>query len=239
DHGAPNSITPGTVQNLVSPSGESIDASDIIIGVNGSKQITVTLGSDFQHMKQGETTTFDVPYTLQGDQPGDAATATLHVTVTGVNDNPVAQNFTFNGASSATGNTDLVLDDGVAPAPTDPPGPQKTISGSLLSGATDVDGPQPLSVVAQSNASTTHGTVTVTTTGDFSYNPNAGFTGSDTSNYTVPDGNTPTAGTDTKTVTINVTTPKVWYVNADAATDGDGSSEHPFNTLTHFQNSGV
>ena len=35
-------------------------------------------------------------------------------------------------------------------------------------------------------------------------------------------------------MTLNVTAPHVWYVNADAATDGDGSSENPLNNLTHF-----
>ena len=52
------------------------------------------------------------------------------------------------------------------------------------------------------------------------------------------DQNPGVAGTDTGTVTINVATPKVWYVNADAASDGDGSSENPFNTLTHFNGVG-
>ena len=47
-----------------------------------------------------------------------------------------------------------------------------------------------------------------------------------------------TPGLGTGSVTINVATPKVWYVNADAATDGDGTSANPFNTLTHFSGGG-
>jgi VCBS repeat-containing protein len=160
----------------------------------------------------------------------DTQTITVHVQ--NVNDAPVAVNHTYNGTDSAIANTALVLDDGVAPAPTDPAGPQKTISGSLLTGATDEDG-NTLTVVAQNGAATAHGTVTVTTTGEFTYLPNPAFTGSDTFNYTVSDGN---GGTDTKLVTINVATPKVWYVNADAATDGDGTSDNPFKTLDHFLN---
>jgi hypothetical protein len=64
DHGAPNNVTTGTVTNLVAPLGEGITASDIGLSVNGSNQIVVTLGANFQHMQDGQTTTFDVPYTL-------------------------------------------------------------------------------------------------------------------------------------------------------------------------------
>ena len=75
DHGAPNNVTVGTVTNLVAPSGENIDTSDVSVSVNGSNQVVVNLGSDFQHMQDGQTTTFDVAYTLHGDQPGDTSTA--------------------------------------------------------------------------------------------------------------------------------------------------------------------
>ncbi|MEJ0075774.1 MAG: cadherin domain-containing protein [Alphaproteobacteria bacterium] len=162
------------------------------------------------------------------------------VTVVATNDAPVAQNFDFSAsaANDAIGNTSLVLDNGVAPSPPDPAGPQKTISGNLLTGATDVDGPGPLVTVSQNNVATTHGHVTINTSGEFSYTPAAGYTGTDTFTYQVSDQNTPTAGTGTGTVTVNVATPHVWYVNADAATDGDGTSASPFKTLSHFAGAG-
>ena len=103
DHTAPNNVTVGSVTNLSAPSGEGITTSDVSVSVNGSNQVVVNLGSNFQHMQDGQSTTFDVAYTLHGDQPGDTSTAELHVTVTGVNDAPTAGNFTFNGTSSATG----------------------------------------------------------------------------------------------------------------------------------------
>ncbi|GGI20989.1 beta strand repeat-containing protein [Bradyrhizobium guangdongense] len=240
DHGAPNNVTVGTVTNLAAPAGEGIVLSDISVSVNGSNQVVVNLGSDFQHMQDGESATFDVPYTLHGDQAGDTSTATLHVTVTGINDAPTAANFTFNGSNSATGNTDLVVNDPTDGAPSTT-GPNKTISASILSGASDVDGPGPLVVVAGTIATAHGGTVTMQSDGDFIYKAPVGYTGLDSFNYQVSDQNAGAsgAGIGTGTITINVTTPKVWYVNADAATDGDGSSEHPFNTLTHFANSGV
>jgi VCBS repeat-containing protein len=233
DHGAPNSVTTGAISNLSAPSGENIDVSDIGLSVNGSNQVVVTLGSDFQHMHDGETATFDVAYTLHGDQPGDTSIATLHVTVNGANDAPVAANFTLNGANAAIGNTDLVVNDPTDGAP-DPAGPQKTISASLLSSASDVDGPGPLVVVAGTFATANGGTVTMQADGDFTYKPPVGFTGNDSFTYAVSDQNPGVAGTGTGTVTINVASPHVWYVNADAASDGDGSSENPFNTLSHF-----
>ncbi|HEY2248171.1 MAG TPA: cadherin domain-containing protein [Bradyrhizobium sp.] len=235
DHGAPNNVTTGTVTNLAAPSGENIDTTDISLSVNGSNQIVVNLGSDFQHMQDGQSTTFDIPYTLHGDQAGDTSSATLHVTVTGVNDAPTAGNFTFNGVNSATGNTDLVVNDPTDGAP-DPAGPQKTITASLLSGASDVDGPGPLIVVAGNLATAHGGSVTMQSDGDFTYKPPVGYTGSDSFNYQVSDQNAGASGVGlgTGTVTINVAAPNVWYVNADAATDGDGSSENPFNNLSHF-----
>jgi VCBS repeat-containing protein len=235
DHGAPNNVTAGAVTNLSAPAGEGITTADIGVSVNASNQVVVNLGANFQHMQDGQTATFDVAYTLHGDQPGDTSTAELHVTVTGVNDAPVAGNFTFNGVNSATGNTDLIVNDPATTAITETT-PNKTISASLLSGASDVDGPGPLTVVAGTIATAHGGSVTMQSDGDFIYKPPVGYTGSDSFNYQVSDQNTGASGVGlgTGTVTINVAAPKVWYVNADAATDGDGSSEHPFNNLTHF-----
>jgi VCBS repeat-containing protein len=238
DHGAPNNVTLGTVTNLAAPSGEGITLSDISVSVNGSNQVVVNLGSNFQHMQDGQTTTFDIPYTLHGDQPTDAANATLHVTVTGVNDAPTANDVTFNGADSANYNTDLVVNDPTDGAPTTT-GPFKGITASLLSlsNASDVDGPNALSFVPGTITTTDGGKVVLQADGDFVFTPKVGDTHtSDSFQFTVTDGNTPTAGTVTKTATIALQGPHIWYVNADAATDGDGSSEHPFNTLAHFAN---
>jgi large repetitive protein len=233
DHGAPNNVTTGTVANLVAPSGENIDLTDIGVSVNGSNQVVVTLGSDFQHMKQGETTTFDIPYTLHGDQAGDTSSATLHVTVTGVNDAPTANNVTFTGVNSANYNTDLVVNDPTDGAPTTT-GPFKGITASLLSlsGAADVDGPNALTFVPGTITTTDGGKVVLQADGDFVFTPKVGdANAADSFTFTVTDGNSPTAGTVNATATINFNGQHIWYVNADAGAGGDGSSEHPFNSL--------
>jgi hypothetical protein len=175
------------------------------------------------------------------DNTGSPSVSTI-VTVQPTNDAPTAQDFNFTGntANDAIGNTALVLDDtSVAGAP-DPAGPQKTINGSLLTGATDPDGPNALATVAVTNQATTHGHVTINTSGEFSYTPNAGYIGNDTFTYTITDGNTPTAGTDTGNVTLNVAAPKVWYVSSSTGSDvtGDGTSEHPFASLAPLSTGG-
>jgi VCBS repeat-containing protein len=234
DHGAPNNVTTGTVTNLVAPSGENIDLTDIGVSVNGSNQVVVTLGSDFQHMKQGETTTFDIPYTLHGDQAGDTSTATVHVTVTGVNDAPTANNVSFTGVNSANYNTDLIVNDPTDGAPTTT-GPFKVITASLLSlsGASDVDGPNALTFVPGTITTTDGGKVVLQADGDFVFTPKVGDTNaSDSFSFTVTDGNSPTAGTVTATATIALQGPHIWYVDASASAVGaDGSSEHPFTSL--------
>ena len=244
DHSAPNNVTVNAataVTNLSAPSGENIDTSDVTVSVNGSNQVVVNLGADFQHMKDGESTTFDVAYTLHGDQAGDTSTATLHVTVTGANDAPVAANFTFNAANSAIGNTDLVVNDPTDGAP-DPAGPQKTISASIVSGASDVDGPGPLIAVAGTIATANGGSVTMQSDGDFIYKPPVGYTGSDSFTYQVSDQNAGASGVGlaSGTITINVAAPKVWYVNAATGNDttGDGSSEKPFASLAPLSTGG-
>ena len=233
DHGAPNNVTTGTVGNLVAPSGENIDLSDIGISVNGSNQVVVTLGSDFQHMQQGQTATFDVPYTLHGDQAGDTSSATLHVTVNGVNDAPTANAVTFTGVDSANYNTDLIVNDPTDGAPTTT-GPFKIVTASLLSlsNASDVDGPNPLTFVPGTITTTDGGKVVLQADGDFVFTPKVGDTNSsDSFSFTVTDGNSPTPGTVTATATIALQGPHIWYVDASAAAGGDGSSEHPFNSL--------
>ncbi|HET6669799.1 MAG TPA: Ig-like domain-containing protein [Pyrinomonadaceae bacterium] len=85
--------------------------------------------------------------------------------------------------------------------------------------------------------STQGGNVTVNADGSFSYNPAAGFAGTDTFTYTLTV--TATAKTDTATVTLNVgngtATPGtnvVWFINPAAAAGGDGRLTTPFNCYT-------
>jgi len=169
-------------------------------------------------------------YTLDG-----GSTATVSVTVTCVNDAPVADAESFSGTSSAIGNTQLVVDDPTDGAPVNAR-PHKTITGDLLDGDTDVDGPGPLAVVAETVTSNDGGTVVLEADGDFTYTPAAGTSCTDTSDYfdyTVTDQATPTPATGTARVTIALTG-CVWYVSNNAAGNA-GTSAAPFDTLAQAQ----
>jgi hypothetical protein len=174
--------------------------------------------------------TFD--YTLNG-----GSSATVSMTVQCVNDAPVADDETFNGNESAHGNTTMVVNDPDDGAP-NPAHPKTTISGDILSGDTDVDGPGPLTVTPGTFATNDGGSVTIEADGDFTYEPLASTSCTDTSDffdYTVEDSGTP-AQTDTGRVTIAIAG-CVWYVDNDhsAAPDNLGSSGAPFDTLAQAE----
>ena len=172
-------------------------------------------------------------YTLDGGSADP--TGTVSMTVTCVNDAPVADDETFNGADSAVGNTSLVVN-----APGDGPqtvtDPKKSISGDILAGDTDVDGPNALTVTAGTFATNDGGSVTVQADGDFTYvsDPaDACADASDFFDYTVSDGHVPTAGTDVGRVTIAVSG-CAWYVNNNDPGNA-GTSAAPFNTLAQAE----
>lgn len=73
------------------------------------------------------------------------------------------------------------------------------------------------------------GNLTVNANGSFSYNPPPGFTGADSFNYTIDNGFSAPANA---TVTLNVAG-VVWFVNNNAASNGDGRLGTPFKLITN------
>jgi hypothetical protein len=187
---------------------------------------------------------------FRADDGASAAHASNLVTrdvgVVAVNDLPVAADMTFNGADSAIGNTTFVVNDPAdgAPATPDPTDtspvtdrPHKTVAGSILAGATDADGPNSPTVVPGTFATNDGGTVTIQSDGDFTFEPAPQTSCTDTSDffdYTLTDGNTPTAGTDTGQVTIALSG-CVRYVDNDDAQGNSGTSEKPYDTLAQAE----
>lgn len=170
--------------------------------------------------------TFD--YTLT---PGTDS-ATVEVTVTCVNDNPVADDEAFTSTSSAVGNTVLVVDDPTDGAPSES-GPHKSITGDILAGDTDLETPGTLSVTATTITTTDGGSVVMQADGDFVFTPKASTSctdHTDSFSYTLNDAD---GGTDTGTVTIDIAG-CVWYVSNSAAGDS-GTSNAPFNTLAQAE----
>ncbi|MBJ7358040.1 Ig-like domain-containing protein [Nocardioides sp.] len=222
---------------------DDIDAGPMTItGVsdptNGSTAITgggtgLTYAPDSNYCNDPPGTTPDTfTYTLNSG--GAPQTATVSMTVTCVNDAPAADDETFSGNDSAHGNTTLQVDD-----PTDdkaaPSTPHTEITGDLLDGDTDVDGPGPLTITPGTFATADGGSVTIEADGDFVFEPAASTSctdASDSFSYTVEDSGTPEQ-TDTGQVTIAIAG-CVWYVSNNA-TGNSGTSTAPFDTLAQAE----
>jgi len=113
------------------------------------------------------------------DGHGGSATATVSVTVSSVNDAPIAANASYSTAE------DTVLN---IAAP------------GLLTNDTDADGGDDADAVLV--ASPAHGSVTVNANGGFTYTPAANYNGADSFTYKANDG---TVDSNVATVTITVT----------------------------------
>jgi large repetitive protein len=147
-----------TVTAATSPNGT------VVINPDGT--ITFTPNPNFN----GPTT---ITYTIS-DGNGGTSTATVNITVSAVNDAPVAN------PSTAATNEDT------------------PVNVPVLANDTDVDG-NPLTVTA---ATAPNGTVMVNPNGTVTYTPNANFNGTDTITYTISDGQGGFS-TSTVTVTVN------------------------------------
>ncbi|HYG75303.1 MAG TPA: putative Ig domain-containing protein [Planctomycetota bacterium] len=172
--------------------------------------------------------TSNPPKTLTGVQLSDTLDAQLTLVNGSVHSSPVGFDDTF----TTVGNTPLLV------------GPTNTLTspGVFIQHSTDPKGvlgndvtiTDTSVVAAVTNATTTqNGTITLNADGTFLYIPPVGFAGTDTYVYTVRNSTDPTLS-DTATLSINVQTPRVWYVN-NAGANGDGRSATPFNTLAGAQ----
>jgi VCBS repeat-containing protein len=144
-------------------------------------------------------------------------TATRTIDVTEAAQPPTAVNQSYN----AVGNTTLAVGTTVT-------GPAATVNASqgLLNGDSGDASCGTLSVTG--NTTPAHGTVTVNSDGTFTYLPAAGFTGTDTFQYTITCGTSGKAASATVTITVGTV---VWYVDDSQAAAGTGESNAPFNTL--------
>ena len=124
------------------------------VTINVDNTLTFTPNTNFN----GSTT---FVYTVT-TAVGDTETAIVAITVTPVNDTPVASN-----------HEPIVTDEDVAVADID-----------VLRGSSDADGDE----LIVSGATATHGTVTVAADGNLLYTPGAEFNGVDTIRYTISDG---------------------------------------------------
>src|SRR3954464_1013377 len=78
-------VDDGHVFTLVSASAPASQGSASVV----ANQLEFNPGTDFDHLAEGATATVTLNYTMQ-DEHGATSSSTVHVTVTGTNDGPVA-----------------------------------------------------------------------------------------------------------------------------------------------------
>jgi hypothetical protein len=176
----------------------------------------------------GENNVYDV--TVRVTDGSNPVTQGVAISVTNVNEAPTANGDTYSAlgntqlrAAGATGTGLLGTTDTLNPNTND------TDPDSLASGFAT------LSVTPSSGNSTNSGQFQTFTDGSFHYTPAAGFSGADTFTYQLTDGTNTVPGT----VTVNVSTTRVWYVRdvTDAqnpSTSDDGRSTNAFDSIAEF-----
>ena len=166
------------------------------ITINGDGTYTYTPNANYNG-----SDSFD--YTIVDDD-GAEATATLNLTVTDVNDGPVANDDTDSGAEDT----------------------QQT--GNVLTNDSDVDGT--ISVKDPGTYATSNGSITINSDGTYTYTPNANYHGSDSFDYTIVDDDGAEA---TATLNLTVTDVNDGPVAQDDSNTGDEDTQQTGNVLTN------
>ncbi len=144
---------------ITAVSGASTEGATVTLNGDGTIGYDPTASATLDALAAGETAIDTFTYTIS-DGNGGTDTATVNVTVAGVNDAPLAVD------SLGTTNEDLAL------------------IGQLT--GTDVDTNDTLTFALDGGAA--NGTVTVQSDGSYVYTPNAGFAGTDSFTFNVSDG---------------------------------------------------
>ena len=182
EDGTLNVPVPGVLGNDSDPdAGQTISVVDYTQPANGS--VTLNPNGSFTYTPDPDFNGPDSFTYKISDGAGPTGTATVNITVTAVNDAPVAgdDEYTVAEDSGQTGHFGLMTNDTDADI------------------ATNAD---ELVTVGTGPTATEHGTMQMYSDGSFTYTPNPDFNGDDHFTYTVKD----LAGaTDTATVTVHVT----------------------------------
>ena len=144
---------------------------------------------------------------------------TFVITVTAVNDAPMAQAKSYDAQANMkiTGLSGLLS--GVTDADTGVSGCSPSFTVASVGPTTSPAG----GIVSNVNAST----------GTFDFDMPPGVTGNVTVSYTVQDNGCPgTATSAPATITVNVAGPVVWFVNSAVGSNGTGTLSNPFNVLS-------
>ena len=188
------------------------------LSVNADGSLSYDPTGVFDALRPGEQASDSFTYRVS-DGNGGTDTATVAITIDGVNDAPSAAADSYDGV----GNTTLVVSDPV------PAGEAaKQLTGSVQDNDSDPDNDRAdLSIRSERVSSRLGGLATIQSDGSFTYVPPAGATGtSDSFAYSITDGSATSSGT----VTVRLAN-RVWYVDNSEAAGGSGRSSDAFDTL--------
>uniref|UniRef100_UPI0031E3EFB4 cadherin-like domain-containing protein n=1 Tax=Inquilinus sp. TaxID=1932117 RepID=UPI0031E3EFB4 len=163
----------GDTKTLVSVNGTGTVGT---VSINGAGNVVYDPGSAFQSLAAGATATDTFAYTMR-DSAGAQSTATVTMTITGVNDAPTAGTVADQSTSEDT--------------------PLTVAKALILAAASDVDG----DTLTITGGSALHGTVSFDVDGNLVYTPNANANGPDVVTYTLSDGH---GGTATGTFNVGI-----------------------------------
>jgi VCBS repeat-containing protein len=211
---------PGVLSNDTDPAGSydtltvtgysatSTLGATVVVNTDGSYSYDPTTSTILQTLAVGATATDTFSYTVS-DGEGGSDTGTVTITVSGVNDAPVANDDNYTTAED----TALSV-----------PGP------GVLTNDNDIDGD---SFFARSYSGASHGTITLVTDGSFLYTPNANYYGPDSFTYNIEDSH----GLDSLTfATVNIT---VMPVNDPATLSADVRNLTETNIASNLNSSGT
>ena len=146
-----------------------------LVSDNGDGTFTYDPNGQFESLGAGDSAADTYDYTIS-DGNGGTASATVTVTINGVNDLP------FAATDSITGVAGTIF------------------SGDVSGNDWDIEGD---ALTFSADSQPAHGSVSMTTDGSFSYTPDGGFTGADSFTYGVSDGLGTSMGIVSLTVTNN------------------------------------
>lgn len=217
------SLTFAVLKSGSSSHEQPVEGPALVPIIGATKSVAVVAGNADADADPGETLEYTVTISNTGPDPatGVVLNDTLQNITTLVGGSLAISPIAVNDTYASVGNVGITVPDG---------------AGDLLANDTNPGGGGTLTILTPPTTSAQGGNVSINTTdGSFTYNPPAGYEGTDSFTYTLSNGS---GLNDTATVNITVSG-MIWFVNNNAgacpAAPCNGRLSSPFQTLAAFQ----